>query len=266
VNASDAANNNLTDAQLDALLGSADQELLHHIQANTDPTATLVELLATPVTPEDGPADPDSGDPASKPGRPVHSQRTGPQRRSWRAIIPATVAVAGVAVVAISFAAAHATHHPASAVPLPAPTSPASMAARGVTTGAPSLYLPFSPGQSKLSKPAVDQLSMLLTIRSTTFRIAAITIIGYTNDLNHPAHARKITEMRVQAIRSWLIDHQVPACALHPIYHGAPVPGNQANALLGRGIIIIIRYANPAHPAQSTPPTYSCQQAAHSPG
>ena len=37
----------LTDEQLDALLKSADQELLEYIQARTDPTAVLAQVMAS---------------------------------------------------------------------------------------------------------------------------------------------------------------------------------------------------------------------------
>jgi hypothetical protein len=49
MNASDPARrNNLTDEQLDALLDQAGQEVLHYIQARTDPAATLNQLMTGP--------------------------------------------------------------------------------------------------------------------------------------------------------------------------------------------------------------------------
>ena len=53
MNGSDpASGDELTDEQLDALLGSAEQELLRHIQDNTDLTATLTRVLTSPLNAE----------------------------------------------------------------------------------------------------------------------------------------------------------------------------------------------------------------------
>jgi hypothetical protein len=104
-NATDPANGGkLTDDQLDALLERADRELLHHIQASTDPTATLAELLAAQpgIQPANDP--PIAVSQAIKPGHLPHSRRAAPGRLSWRAITIA--AAAAVAVIGLAFAAA----------------------------------------------------------------------------------------------------------------------------------------------------------------
>jgi hypothetical protein len=166
MNASDPANNKLTDEQLDALLESADQELLLHIQASTDPTAILTGLLAIPVHHEDGYRSRAPGGPASEPGHPVHTQRTGSRRRSWRAIrvAAAAVAVAGAAAVTISIATGHAAHHPTSAV------SSRTVPTVGIAAPAPARGPVAASGS-----PAVDHLSRTQEARLTTANFIALS-------------------------------------------------------------------------------------------
>ena len=268
MNASDPANSNkLTDEQLDALLDSAGQELLLHIQASTDPTATLAKLLAAPAKPKGGQADPVPADLANSPGLLAHSQPARPHRRPWRTIkVAAVAAVAGAAVVTISIAAAHAIHHPTSPVslrPPPARVSGRLPAAPGVLSENVTLELPFNPGQSRLDGSAAGQLNMVLAVRSATSSIAAITIIGYAEDPRHPARAGKLSAMRVQTVRNWFIAHHVPACALHTVPHGASLARDRANARIGRNVVLITIQvtANSPYTVQSGPPYYSCEQA-----
>lgn len=127
MNASDPANSNkLTDEQLDALLESADQELLLHIQATTDPTVTLTTLLAHPVNLGDGQADPAHADRASERGHLTYGRRT---RSHWQTVrVAAAVAVAAAAVATASIVAAHSVHHPTNPVSLlQLPRNPATV-------------------------------------------------------------------------------------------------------------------------------------------
>jgi hypothetical protein len=104
-NATDPVNGGeFTDDQFDALLERADRELLHHIQASTDPTATLAELLAAQPDIQPGNDPPIAVSQASKPGHLPHRRRAAPGRPSWRAITVA--AAAAVAVMGLAFAAA----------------------------------------------------------------------------------------------------------------------------------------------------------------
>jgi outer membrane protein OmpA-like peptidoglycan-associated protein len=268
MNASDPANSNkLTDEQLDALLESADQELLLHIQATTDPTATLTKLLACPMSLEDGRADPTHADSATRPGHLTYGQRTRSHRRPWQAIrvAAAAVAVAGAAMVIISIAVAHAIHHPANPVSvrhLPVPASGMSPPSAG-TLNKTAFDLPFNSGQSRLSRSAVGQLSMLLTVRSSTSGIAAITITGFAEDRRDPARAVKLSAMRVQAVRNWFLAHHVPACALHTVHPSAAMARDRAN-VIGRNVVVVtIRVTmNSSHAAQNTNLYYSCEQLA----
>jgi outer membrane protein OmpA-like peptidoglycan-associated protein len=280
MNASDPANSNkLTDEQLDALLESADHELLLHIQANTDPTATLTGLMAAPVNPEERRADPPHADPASKPGHPVRTRRTWSHRRSW-STIAAAGAVASAAAVVAALALARTTHQPTSAASHPAVSSSMSIAKQVIDaterpiiiyfprhgSGTVTVYIPFSPGQSELGKSAAYQLSMLLqAVRPYTSGVVAITITGYANDLRRPASAGNLSGMRVQAVRNWLIAHHVPACKLRIVDRGAPGTGHRANASTSQNVIITIWYVGPAHATQSVTPSHSCEWQVNSP-
>ena len=267
MNASDPANSNkLTDEQLDALLDSAGQELLLHIQASTDPTATLAKLLAAPAKPKGGQADPVPADLANSPGLLAHSQPARPHRRPWRTIkVAAVAAVAGAAVVTISIAAALTAYYPAGEMSLRPPPAQASgifLPAPGVLSGNVTVDLPFSPGQSTLDGSAVGQLNMMLAVRSGASSIAAIIITGYAGDRRR-ARADKLSALRVQAVRYWFFAHHVPACALHTVDHGASLARDRANARIGRNVVVISVQvtANSPYTAQSGPPYYSCEQA-----
>jgi len=280
MNASDPANSNkLTDEQLDALLDGAGQELLLHIQASTDPTATLAKLLAAPANPNGGQADPVPADPANSPGHLADGQSTRPHRQPWRTIkvAAAAAAAAAAAVVTMSFVAAgnfgslsmitaHTIHHPTNPVSLPSPPAQASgifLPAPGVLSGNVTVDLPFSPGQSRLDGSAVGQLNMMLAVRSGASSIAAIIITGYAGDPRRRARADKLSAMRVQAVRYWFIAHHVPACALHTVHYGASLARDRANARIRRNVVVISVQvtANSPYTAQSGPPYYSCEQA-----
>ena len=267
MNASDPANSNkLTDEQLDALLESAGQELLLHIQASTDPTATLAKLLAAPANPNGGQADPVPADPANSPGLLAHSHPARPHRRPWRTIkVAAAAAVVGAAVVTISIAAALTAYYPAGEMSLRPPPAQASgifLPAPGVLSGNVTVDLPFSPGQSTLDGSAVGQLNMMLAVRSGASSIAAIIITGYAGDRRR-ACADKLSALRVQAVRYWFFAHHVPACALHTVDHGASLARDRANARIRRNVVVISIQvtANSPYTAQSGPPYYSCEQA-----
>jgi hypothetical protein len=106
-NATDPVNGGeFTDDQLDALLERADRELLHHIQASTNPTATLAELLAAQPDIQPGNDPPAAVSEAIKPRDLPHSRRAAPSRPSWRAITAA--AAAAVAVMGLAFAVSDA--------------------------------------------------------------------------------------------------------------------------------------------------------------
>jgi len=267
MNASDPANSNkLTDEQLDALLDGAGQELLLHIQASTDPTATLAKLLVAPANPNGGQADPVPADPANSPGHLADGQSTRPHRQPWRTIkVAAAAAVVGAAVVTISITAALTAYYPAGEMSLrpPPARAPAMLpAAPGVASGNVTWNIPFNPGQSRLDGSAVGQLNMMLAVRSGASSIAAIIITGYAGDRRR-ARADKLSAMRVQAVRYWFIAHHVPACALHTVHYGASLARDRANARIRRNVVVISVQvtANSPYTAQSGPPYYSCEQA-----
>jgi hypothetical protein len=103
----------LTDAQLDALLDHAGQELLHYAQAHTDPTATLAKLLATQPGAEPGNDPPLAANLAGKPVRFGRSRRA--RRPSWRTISIAAAAAAAVTGIAFAATTISTASHPQAA-------------------------------------------------------------------------------------------------------------------------------------------------------
>lgn len=89
MNGSDpASSNELTDEQLDALLGSAGQELLRHIQDTTDLTATLTWVLTSPTNTETGANAPAPSNAATGATQPRHNPRaTLPDADAWDELV-----------------------------------------------------------------------------------------------------------------------------------------------------------------------------------
>jgi hypothetical protein len=167
-NAPDPANGELTDAQLDARLDHAGQELLHYIQAHTDPTATLAKLLATQPGAEPGNDPPLAANLAGKPTRLGRSRRAGARRPSWRTISIAAVAAAA-AVTGIAFAA---TTISTASHPQAAPTT-------GVFAAAPPLRSATGPPFSPARPPPVQ-----------TARGPAATVTAYFAAINKHDYRR----------------------------------------------------------------------------
>jgi outer membrane protein OmpA-like peptidoglycan-associated protein len=247
-------NDELTDDQLDALLASADEELLQHIQASTDPSATLAELMTIQPGTESGP------DPSAPAGsvsylrRPAHGRR-GRSRRSWRTVsvsVAAAAAVAGLAILLSSVTGGRQAHAVSSVTEgrmgLPTPPSgalllPATVYCPGappVTPGMPSVPGPrgapenriaysatllFGPGQSQLNAPADAQLKRLLAANSTYLfspdksSSVGVAINGYADHQHGVAYQTRLSEERAQAVRDWLIAHHVAATELHAADH-----------------------------------------------
>jgi hypothetical protein len=229
----------LTDEQLDGLLHRADQELLHHVQAGTDPTATLAKLLTIQFGVEH-----DREDPASELTQLTSGQGTGSPRRSWRSLaIPIAAAVAtGIAALAGFVAAGHTAHRstmpPPSTTPITAPTMHAFQAdgVIGAADQAPvpaGVYFPptgctatapdnrwqwrsATPIAEKLNRARLNPLddhalkSILQTVRQySDNHIVKVTITARNGDA-----IGKLARNRAQAICEWFIARHVLASDL----------------------------------------------------
>jgi outer membrane protein OmpA-like peptidoglycan-associated protein len=288
--ASDPANRKqLTDEELDALLESASEELLLHIQANTDPTAVLTELLATPADRQDSRAAPEPAGPAGKLNRPVHHQHPQSHRRSWRTIGAAVFGACAVIVTSSIIASlpvrgpkevedmpppipgpvrvspsVPGTGHLAPLCILPSPSSPPLIRPSPYRSRTATDSILFSVGQSKLDGSAECSLRGLLQ-RIGPYTIVAITIIGYADDASHSTRADRLSRARAQAVRDWLIAHHIPSCELHAASHGAPEARSRGNAYIRHSAVITVRYTNPVRAAPIVAPTALCDLLANSP-
>jgi outer membrane protein OmpA-like peptidoglycan-associated protein len=248
----------LSDDQLDALLASADEDLLQHIQAGTDPNAILADLMS--IQAGTG-AHPDPPAPAG-PVRDLHPAargRRGGPRRSWP-LVSGSAAAAAVVALAIS-ASLVLGGQQTSAVP-PAGAHPGAAASvqsghvvpgpSASPRGAPgnrivySATLLFDGDQSEPSASAEAQLRALLEAKGTyLFRMekpASVTVAinGYADDRRGPAYQRRLSWERALAVRDWLIVHHVAASELHAAGHGDAVADNRAVSPSGNCVTVII--------------------------
>jgi hypothetical protein len=230
----------LTDDQLDALLDGTGQDLLRHVQACTDPTATLDRLLATPASHK-------PADTAAAPGKTGATHRTPPiqritrGRRSWRFLTIPLAAAAALTTLAIVITLV-ATEVKAGPMAVPAThqlrNPVASNTDAGETFGqspppplrgchaaipvswpsASSLAIPFKPSQAALSRD--DELALnsdLGTIRQYTARgnsAVRIIITSSINDVRHLAKSSQLAQERAQVVCTWLINHHTPPASL----------------------------------------------------
>jgi hypothetical protein len=148
-NAPDPANGGeLTDAQLDAVLDHAGQELLHYTQAHTDPTATLARLLAAQSEAEPGNDPPLAANLAGKPACLGRSRRGRARRPSWRtiSIVAAAAAVSGIAFAAATIPiASHPEAAPRAPVPRVTPAADAGALTHSLPTSFPSVQTAQGP-------------------------------------------------------------------------------------------------------------------------
>jgi hypothetical protein len=123
-----------------------------------------------------------------------------------------------------------------------------------------TLYITFSPGQSKLGGAA--QLNLLLQATAPyTSRIITIAIDGYANDVPDPAQADKLAAQRAQAVHHWLIVHRIPSCEVQAVHQDVP----QSIGGSDGGVIVTIRYARSTPPTRIVNPASMCGQSAHHP-
>ena len=247
-------NDELTDDQLDALLASADEELLKHIHASTDPSSALAELMTIQAGAESGPGTSAPAGPVSYLRRPAHGRR-GRYRRSRRTVsasIAAAAAAAGLAILLSSVSGGRQAHAvssvtegqqahlapPTRAVLLPAivycpgapPVTPGMPSVPGPRGGpenriAHSATLLFGPGQSQLNASADAQLKRLLAANITYLfsldksNSINVAINRYADHQHGVAYQTRLSEERAQAVRDWLIAHHVAASELHATSH-----------------------------------------------
>jgi hypothetical protein len=251
--------NDLTDDQLDALLASADQELLYHIQASTDPSATLAELMTIQADTETG-NDTETGSNSSAsvvtvsyPCGSTARRRVASGRRSWRmtsAVVTSAAAAVGLAILVSSVTGGRHTYMAPTTRPVvagqsvrvvPSPTAPQMHHY--------SIILLFSPGQSELSTPAVSKLIRLLDAisghsspsqpappRATASGSLRVTINVSANEHSSPAHETRLSRERAQAVRNWLIAHHVASSKLHIAGHSVVMRLVDPPGLPARGL------------------------------
>jgi outer membrane protein OmpA-like peptidoglycan-associated protein len=257
----------LSDDQLDALLASADEDLLQHIQAGADPNAVLAGLMSIQGGAEADPYSSASVDAAGDLRLRARGRRGGP-RRSW-APVCGSVAAAAVVALAIAFSAGSFALAPV-AVP-PAATHPGAAASvqsghmalprpSPSPRGAPenqivySATLLFDSDQSELSASAEAQLRTLLEAKGTyLFRqekpaSISVAIYGYADDRRGPVYQRSLSWERALAVRNWLITHHVAASELHAAGHGDAVADDQAVSPSGNRVTVIMTIRLPRLP------------------
>jgi outer membrane protein OmpA-like peptidoglycan-associated protein len=256
----------LSDDQLDALLASADQDLLQHIQAGTDPNATLADLMSIQAGTGTHPDPPTPAD-AVRDLRPPACGRRGRPRRSWP-LVSGSVPAAAVVALAISVSVVlggqqtrpvpPAGVHPVTAAgwqgghsgPRPSP-GPRGGPENQIVYSATLL---FDSDQSELSASAEAQLRTLLEAKGTyLFRqekpaSISVAIDGYADDRRGPAYQRRLSRERALVVRDWLIARHVAASELHAAGHGDAVADKHAVSPSANRVTVIITIRLPLPP------------------
>lgn len=101
----------------------------------------------------------------------------------------------------------------------------------------------FGLGRHTLSRAAMPQLEHLLTLLTVRYPHATAAIDGYTDDLPAPGGNLKLSLLRAQAVREWLIAHGVASGRLQAFGYGDtdPVaPNTPSGQPLNRRVVAVI--------------------------
>lgn len=101
----------------------------------------------------------------------------------------------------------------------------------------------FGPGQYRLSRAALPQLRQLLRLVTVRYPHAAATIDGYTDDLPVPGGNLKLSQLRAEAVLSWLVAHGVARGRLQAFGYGATdplAPNTISGQPLNRRVVAVI--------------------------
>jgi outer membrane protein OmpA-like peptidoglycan-associated protein len=101
----------------------------------------------------------------------------------------------------------------------------------------------FGPGQSSLSRSAVPQLQRLLQLLTVKYPQATAVIDGYTDDLPVTGGNLRLSQLRAEAVRNWLIAQGVAPGRLDAFGYGAtdPIaPNTPGGQPLNRRVVAVI--------------------------
>jgi len=261
----------LTDAELDAVLSAADENLLECARATTRPTELLLAIMADGDKSSPSPsaeAKDTSPHPALSSGARAPVAASKPRRAGrHRADISAAglhspasgllaVTIVGILTLLLSAAIRHiafgplpevtSATHPQPPLVQPRDTTPAAPLSFSFSGGPEQVFFfTFAPGQHRLEESDIPLLELLRREQrelSTAVSGLSVTVDGYAGLWGRRGNL-ELSQERAQAVSAWLVAHGLDPARIDVRGHGYafPLPATPTGGRPGAVVHIVFR-------------------------